>query len=56
MVEYIEPDRIVRSGACQTQNSATWGIDRIDTPAFSLSSTYVYSGTGAGVDVYVLDT
>ncbi len=39
-----------------TQSSATWGLDRIDQRSRPLSGTYVYSGTGSGVRVYIVDT
>ncbi len=35
---------------------ASWGIDRIDQTALPLSSSYNYGGSGAGVDIYVVDT
>jgi len=38
------------------QSSATWGIDRIDQRALPLSGNYFYSGMGAGVRVYIVDS
>jgi len=39
-----------------TQNSAAWGLDRIDQVDRPLSSTYEYKATGLGVRAYVIDT
>lgn len=38
------------------QNSATWGLDRIDQVDRPLSSQYLYQYQGAGVYAFVLDT
>ena len=50
---------VVRDGKAYpdatTQSSAPWGLDRIDARA-GLSGTYTYTGTGAGVTAYVIDT
>lgn len=53
-VAYIEEDQIVSINV--TQYNATWGIDRVDQRDLPLSTTYTYEYTGAGVDVYVIDT
>ena len=53
-VAYVEQDQVM--SAITTQSGATWGIDRIDQRALPLSSTYTYSGTGAGVTAYIIDT
>ena len=53
-VAYIEADAPVQLFV--TQTGATWGIDRIDQRDTPLSTTYTYTSTGAGVNVYVLDT
>ncbi len=38
------------------EDSATWDLDRIDQRLLPLSGTYDSAGTGAGVEVYTLDT
>lgn len=53
-VAYVEPNQVVR--AVETQTGATWGLDRIDQRNLPLNSTYVYTSSGAGVHVYIIDT
>jgi subtilisin family serine protease len=50
----VEQDGIVT--AVETQNPATWGLDRIDQRALPLDSGYTYGHTGAGVTAYVIDS
>jgi subtilisin family serine protease len=38
------------------QNSATWGLDRIDQRDLPLNSQYTYTATGATVQAYIVDT
>jgi subtilisin family serine protease len=53
-IAYIEADQYV--SLSDTQQNATWGLDRIDQRDLPLSTTYTYNVTGAGVRVYIIDT
>jgi subtilisin family serine protease len=53
-VDYVVEDGEVRIEA--TQSNAPWGLDRIDQRNRPLNGTFVYSRTGSGVNVYVIDT
>ncbi|WP_251024790.1 Ig-like domain-containing protein [Arthrobacter sp. ISL-65] len=53
-VAAVEPDAPVT--AADTQQSATWGLDRIDQRALPLSGTYTSASSGAGVTAYVIDS
>ena len=53
-VAYVEEDSVMEINA--TQTGATWGLDRIDQRNLPLSTTYSYTTTGSGVNVYVIDT
>jgi subtilisin family serine protease len=53
-VAAVEPDAPVT--AADTQQSAAWGLDRIDQRALPLSGTYTSSSSGAGVSAYVIDS
>jgi subtilisin family serine protease len=53
-VDYVVEDGKVYASA--TQTNATWGLDRIDQISRPLNGTYNYGPTGAGVNVYIIDT
>lgn len=50
----VEPDGPV--SASVTQTAPPWGLDRIDQRARSLTNTFTYTSTGAGVTAYVIDS
>lgn len=50
----IEQDQIMQTTA--TQNSATWGLDRIDQANLPLNYDFNYELDGSGVNAYIIDT
>ena len=50
----IEADGPVQ--AYDTQNGATWGLDRIDQRNLPLDSAYTYATTATNVTAYIIDT
>lgn len=53
-VLFVEQDSYISVNA--TQNNAPWGLDRVDQRNVPLNTAYNYVKTGAGVNVYVVDT
>ena len=40
----------------EVENSAPWGLDRLDQRALPLNQDYDYYNLGTGVNVYIVDT
>jgi subtilisin family serine protease len=53
-VAYVEPDQVVQLFG--TETASPWGLDRVDQTSLPLNETYTYTSTGAGVNVYIIDT
>jgi subtilisin family serine protease len=55
-VEFVEEDSLMSGDAHTSQNSAPWGLDRIDQRNLPLNNIYSYSGSGFGVNAYIIDS
>jgi subtilisin family serine protease len=56
-VNYVEQDQTVSLNQVSSpQNQATWGLDRIDQADRPLDTQYNFTGTGAGVNAFIIDT
>jgi len=58
-VDAVEPDRLFRVGqttGVRTLDARAWGVDRIDQRARTFDNSFRQTLTGAGVNVYVMDT
>lgn len=53
-VKFIEQDSVME--AFDSQSNPDWGLDRVDQRSVPLNTSYIYSQTGLGVNVYLLDT
>jgi subtilisin family serine protease len=55
-IAYVEQDRTVSVASTEVLNTGEpWGLDRIDSRS-GLDRAYNYALTGAGVDVYIIDS
>lgn len=54
-VKFVEEDSVMEATVTQS-NPPSWGLDRIDQANLPLSSSYSYTTTGSGVNVYIIDT
>jgi subtilisin family serine protease len=53
-VASVEQDQVFE--VASTQTGASWGLDRIDQATLPLDGSFTYPTTGAGVNVYIIDS
>lgn len=51
-VKYVEQNQIMEL----TETTTSWGLDRIDQANLPLDKTFRVTGTGEGIDVYIIDS
>ena len=54
-VERVDPD-LVTTATTSVEAAPSWGLDRVDQRGLPLNSQYTYAASGAGVNVYILDS
>ena len=57
-VAYVEPDQVVHLESSGTEPAppAPWGLVRVDQRTLPLDASYSWGTSGAGVNVYIIDT
>lgn len=55
-VAYVESDQSVQLFGGTETAPPSWGLDRVDQRTLPLDASYGYANTGAGVNVYIIDT
>jgi hypothetical protein len=55
-VAYVEQDQVMTLTSAGSQVGAPWGLDRIDEPSLPTDGVFNFPSTGAGVNVYILDS
>jgi aqualysin 1 len=56
VINFVEQDQTVAANQVSPENQATWGLDRIDQADRPLDTQYNFTGTGAGVNAFIIDT